>query len=340
VDLHVLGLGCVCANPRLSEPLHVEWVKSYHAILEALEEYIKKYHQMGVTWNAKGVDASQLLASKAAVAPAAPAPSGGAPPPPPPPPPPGPAPVLGLDGTFTPKPAGGDINAIFDQLNRGEAVTAGLRKVDKSQMTHKNPELRGSSIVPANVRPGSSGSIRGKSPAPPPRAKPASLSLSQKKPPKMELEGMKWVIENYENEQNLVVAETERNQSVFLFRCKNTTVQIKGKVNQITINECTKTNVVADSLVSGIEVIKSNRFAIQVMHHVPTIQVDQCDGGTIYVSEESLGVEIFTSKTSAVNVYIPGAGDDGDYAERAVPEQLRHTIKDGQLVSEIVEHAG
>jgi hypothetical protein len=88
VDLHVLGLGGVCANPRLSEPLHVEWVKSYHAILEALEEYIKKYHQMGVTWNAKGVDASQLLASKAAGAPPPPGPTGGGPPPPPPPPPP------------------------------------------------------------------------------------------------------------------------------------------------------------------------------------------------------------------------------------------------------------
>lgn len=317
------------------DPKHVEWVQSYHAIMAALEEYVKKHHPMGVTWNAKGIDPAEAL--KAASSPGT-VPAGGAPPPPPPPPPPpGPAPILSLDGPSTPKPAGGDFNAVFDQLNRGEAVTAGLKKVDKSQMTHKNPELRNSSVVPA-ARPGSSGSLRGKSPAPPLRAKPASLT--KKKPPKMELEGIKWIVENYENERNLVIEETERNQSVFLFRCKNTTIQIKGKVNQITINECAKTNVVADSLVSGIDVIKSNSFAIQVMHQVPTIQVDQCDGGTIYVSEESLGVEVFTSKTTAVNVYIPGAGDGGDYAERAVPEQLRHTIKDGQLVSEIVEHAG
>ena len=73
---------------------------------------------------------------------------------------------------------------------------------------------------------------------------------------------------------------------------------------------------------------------------IPTVQVDQCDGGTIYVSEESADIEVFTSKSSSVNIYIPGAGDDGDYAECAVPEQLRHTIKGGQLTSEIVEHSG
>lgn len=37
--------------------------------------------------------------------------------------------------------------ALFGQLNKGEGVTAGLKKVDKSQMTHKNPDLRSSSLV-------------------------------------------------------------------------------------------------------------------------------------------------------------------------------------------------
>ena len=203
-------------------------------------------------------------------------------------------------------------------------------------MTHKNPELRGSSVVPARAR--SSGSLRGKSPAPPPKSKPASLT--KKKPARLELEGKTWMVENFENEQNLVIEQTELSQSVFVYRCKNTTIQVKGKVNTITMNECLKTNVVADALVSGIDLIKSHSFAIQVLHKVPNIQVDQCDGGTIYVSEESMDVEVFTSKTSAVNVYIPRAGDDDDYAEQAVPEQLKHTIKDGKLVSEIVEHSG
>lgn len=37
---------------------------------------------------------------------------------------------------------------LFAEL--GGDVTKGLKKVDKSEMTHKNPELRASSVVPAN----------------------------------------------------------------------------------------------------------------------------------------------------------------------------------------------
>ena len=107
--------------------------------------------------------------------------TGGAPPPPPPPPPP-PAP-----GT-PPAPApgsGGGVAAVFAELNRGADVTKGLRKVEKSEMTHKNPTLRASSTVPSNTSPS-----LGKKPTKP--AKPQSLST--KKPAKFALEGNKWII--------------------------------------------------------------------------------------------------------------------------------------------------
>lgn len=45
---------------------------------------------------------------------------------------------------------------MFAELNRGEEVTKGLRKVDKSEMTHKNPALRAGSVVPAGSGPGGS----------------------------------------------------------------------------------------------------------------------------------------------------------------------------------------
>lgn len=67
-------------------------------------------------------------------------------PPPPPPPPPAapPAPAA------SPVAAGG-VAAIFAELNRGEEVTKGLRKVDKSEMTHKNPALRAGGTVPSSA---------------------------------------------------------------------------------------------------------------------------------------------------------------------------------------------
>ena len=106
------------------------------------------------------------------------------------------------------------------------------------------------------------------------------------------------------------------------------------------MNECEKANVVLENLVSGIDVIKSKSFAFQILGSVPTITADQCDGGTLYVSKDSLGIEVFTSKSTAFNVYLPGKTEEDDYLETPIPEQLKSTIKNGVLVTEIVEHTG
>jgi adenylyl cyclase-associated protein len=89
----------------------------------------------------QGVTIEQYKASSTTGAPSAPGP-----PPPPPPPPP----LSTVPNASAAPPAGGAA-AVFAQLNRGEEVTKGLRKVDKSEMTHKNPALRASSVVPATT---------------------------------------------------------------------------------------------------------------------------------------------------------------------------------------------
>lgn len=175
------------------EQKSIDWVNSYYNLLRALENYVKKHYKNGIVWNSQGGDAREILDSLSASKPTpsptpTPSSAGGAPPPPPPPPPPGPPPVLGDDG---PKPSDGAvITDVFAELNRGSDVTAGLRKVDRSEMTHKNPEIRATSLVPARTP--SAGSLRGKSPAPPHKSKPAHLT--KKKPPKFELDGNKWII--------------------------------------------------------------------------------------------------------------------------------------------------
>jgi len=58
-----------------------------------------------------------------------------------------------MDLSSAPKQVETDMSAVFAQLNQGEAITAGLRKVDKSKMTHKNPELRASGMVTAGGMP-------------------------------------------------------------------------------------------------------------------------------------------------------------------------------------------
>lgn len=91
---------------------------------------------------------------------------------------------------------------------------------------------------------------------------------------------------------------------------------------------------------SAVDVIKSPKFAVQVLGTLPTIMLDQVDGAEIYLGKESLGTEIFTSKCASVNVNVPGRTDDDDYAECPLPEQVKSVVRNGRVVNEIVEHAG
>ncbi|KAI8370673.1 adenylate cyclase associated N terminal-domain-containing protein [Radiomyces spectabilis] len=307
---------------------HVEWTQAFLATLEALGRYVKENHPTGLTWNAKGqkVDAFIGQAAPSAPAPsaspAAPAPpAGGAPPPPPPPPP------MAFDDEPA-QPSGAA--AVFAEINKGESVTAGLRKVDKSQMTHKNPELRAAGAADVSAR----------KQAPPTPNKPNKYVL--KKPAKTTLEANKWVVEYHENNSEIVIEETAINQAVYIFGCKNSTIRIKGKVNAVSVDSCVKCGIALDSTVSTVDLVNCKSFGLQVFNFTPTIAVDKCDGGEIYLSKECLDVEILSAKSTSLNVLIPEDVDDetSDFKEVPVPEQFKTTIVDGKLVTVTVEHAG
>jgi len=52
-------------------------------------------------------------------------------------------------------------------------------------------------------------------------------------------------------------------------------------------------------------------YLLQVLGKVPTISIDKTDGCQMYLSTDSLGVELITSKSSEMNVMVPKA--NGDY---------------------------
>jgi len=79
---------------------------------------------------------------------------------------------------------------------------------------------------------------------------------------------------------------------------------------------------------------------VQVTGTVPTITVDATDGGQIYLSEEALGVEIITAKSSSINVSLPVEGEEeGIFEEKAVPEQLKTVVQGRKLITSVLEHA-
>jgi adenylyl cyclase-associated protein len=324
---------------------HTEFIQAYYQIFKSLIAYIKEYFATGLTWNnANGIDAVEAYKQiqSGSATPKATASALGPPPPPP-------LPVFDKEGNLkdptamgtSSVPQGGDMTAVFDQLNQGSGVTANLRKVDQSQMTHKNPSLRAGNTVPqrtSSQNSVSSSSTRGKSPMP--NKKPEGMRT--KKPPRKELDGNKWIIENFDNTGSDVVdVAAELHQSILISRCSKCVIKVTGKANAISIDNCTGLSILVGSLVSSLDVIKSPKFQLQVDGVVPTIFLDQVDGATIYLSKDSLGTELFSSKSTSMNVVLPPQDEDeGDDKECALPEQIRSVIKNGALVSEVVEHAG
>ncbi|KAK0672756.1 putative adenylyl cyclase-associated protein [Cercophora samala] len=329
------GNKVLTASKESGDAKSLEWIRAYYGIFPALIDYVKDKFPDGLTWNPNGQHASDVAKAlenaSSAGAPAAPAPpAGGAPPPPPPPP--GPPPVLRInEHKAEPAPAGG-FGAVFSELNQGEAVTKGLRKVDKSEMTHKNPSLRASSVV-------SEGSAaRGKSPAPGKKPKPESMRV--KKPPKKVLEGNKWTIENYDSPDQYIEIQVEMSHSLLISKCTNTTIVLKGKANAVTVENTARLSLVVDDLVSTVDAVKSQNFALQVLGTIPTVLLDQVDGAQIYFSKESKSTRVFTSKSTGVNVNV--IGEDDDYKELALPNQIcsYYDEERGEMVNEIVSHAG
>lgn len=303
----------VLMDYKEKDKTHVDWARSWLTVLTELQAFVKEHHLTGLVWNPKGGDATALAGTGGA-----PAAGAGGPPPPPPPPP--------ADFMNNQIPAEDPRAALFRDLNKGEDISRGLKKVSSDQMTHKNPALRSQ----APVAPKST-------PAQPPSRFGSKPSQEVTKPPKLELEGKKWCVEFQVNNQNIVLDQTLMNQSVCIYKCVNSVIQVKGKVNSIVIDSCKKTAVVFEDIVSVVEFINCQSVKAQSMGRVPTIAVDKTDGAHIYLSDKSLDVEVVTSKSSEVNVSVPTPS--GDYMEIPVPEQYKSIWNGKTLTTSVIEKA-
>ncbi|CAM4510961.1 adenylyl cyclase-associated protein 2 [Caretta caretta] len=308
----------VLKDYKNSDLHHVDWVKSYLNIWTELQAYIKEHHTTGLIWSKTGPTASTASVLSTLT-------SGQCLPPPPPPPlPPGPPPVFdtesGKDEATTSR------SALFAQLNQGEAITKGLRHVSDDQKTHKNPNLRAQGLP-----------VRSPTKSHTPSPTSPKNSPQQSHSPLLELEGKKWRVEYQEDKNDLVITDTELKQVAYIFKCNKSTLQMKGKINSITIDNCRKFGLAFDNVVGIVEVINSRDIQIQVMGKVPTISINKTEGCHIYLSEDSLDCEIVSAKSSEMNILIPL---NGDYKEFPVPEQFKTAWDGSKLVTEPAEIVG
>jgi len=290
---------------------HVQWTKLLLGALNELINFIKKNHTTGLVWNVKGTPANPS-GTRPPIAPKPKAPSGGGPPPPPPPaapaaplpPPPSGPPPASASGPEV------DHSALFASINKGGDITKGLKKVTSDMQTHKNPNLRDTSVVPS--KPGS------KATAPTPKPKFGSAPV--KKDPVTQLDGKKWMVEYHDGNKDITI-EANMKQTVYIYKCVNSTIKVTGKVNSITMDACKKCAIVFENSVAALEVIGSQSIQAQVTGKVPIVNVDKTDGFQLYLSLESLEADIVTAKVSEVNIMIPD--ENGEYLEKPVVEQFR-----------------
>lgn len=160
------------------------------------------------------------------------------------------------------------------------------------------------------------------------------------KPPKLALEGNKWVVENQVGNKNIVISETEPRQTIYIFKCENSVIQIKGKVNAVTMDSCKKSGLVFENAIAVVEIVNSQSMELQITGSVPSIAIDKTDGCQVFLSKQCLGVEIVTSKCSEMNILIPADRDGDDPIELPVPEQFKTMVKGKTLATEAVHHTG
>lgn len=291
----------VLVTYKEKDKTHIDWAKAWISFLTGLQAYIKKYHTTGLTWNIKGSDVSGSQSN------------GSAPAPPPPPP----------VGFFDDRKGDDGRGALFADINKGADITKGLKKIGAEQQTHKNPNLRASGVVPDK---------------PTIATKPTPVVPKQKLPPKLALEGKKWMIENQIGQKNLFLDQTEMNQSINVYKCEDCVLTVKGKINSITVDLSKKFSIVFENIVSVVEFINCQRIQAQAMGIVPTITVDKVDNIEIYLAKESLKCEVISSKSSGINISVPDSRT-GDYVEHPIPEQLKTVWTGKGFKTEAVENA-
>ncbi|XP_072992033.1 cyclase-associated protein 1-like [Typha latifolia] len=301
---------------RNKDPDHVEWAKALKELyLPGLRDYVKGFYPLGPVWGpAGGTDVSVSSASSTSKATVkSPAP----------PSPPSTSAFSSEIPSSRPKEG---ISAIFQEISSGKAVTAGLRKVSDDMKTKNRTDRTG--IVGGTEKASRTAASR-------------TTSFSKDGPPKLELQmGRKWAVENQIGKKNLVIDDCNSKQSVYVYGCKDSVLQVKGKVNNITIDKCIKTGIVFMDVVAACEIVNCKGVEVQCQGSAPTMSIDNTSGCQLYLSKDSLQASIATAKSSEINVLVPSSGSDGDWVEHALPQQFVHTFKDGQFITIPVSHSG
>jgi len=99
---------------------------------------------------------------------------------------------------------------------------------------------------------------------------------------------------------------------------------VSTKAKGITINKCSGITIIfSENIVGNLEIANSSKLTIQIAADAPIIQIDATERTSILINLVcAKKIQIFSAKSSSNVVQIP-KGEDGDYIEFPLPEQIR-----------------
>jgi len=150
--------------------------------------------------------------------------------------------------------------------------------------------------------------------------------------------GGRWMAENY-NEGEITFEKADMKATVYITMCDDTRFTIPQKVKSVTIDSCIKCDVIVGEVVSTIEVVNCKSVTLWLQDKAPSVAVDKSQSARIVFSKKAFDCapDIYTSNVSAMNVEIPGVGENSDNVEIPVPEQFLTRINPQTRAMQTIE---
>lgn len=155
--------------------------------------------------------------------------------------------------------------------------------------------------------------------------KPAS-SGEESHPPVFELVGKKWRVEHQKKQDDLVIAQSNSKQSVYIHACQECKIKISDKCQSVLIDACTNVEVELGNVHAAVEILGSKNVEVRLLDEVPTVNVDKVEGALIYLSNKSLDTVVVTAKSTGVNILVPNEDDDTKHTPELIAEQFKTIV--------------
>uniref|UniRef100_A0A7S1G2C6 C-CAP/cofactor C-like domain-containing protein n=1 Tax=Corethron hystrix TaxID=216773 RepID=A0A7S1G2C6_9STRA len=223
--------------------------------------------------------------------------------------------------------------ALLAKTTGGNSAATGLKKVPRDQQTWRK-EYKKDSATPAPASSAPSKAVTS--------VKAKSSSNKPPPPPKIEFHAPtnKWLVEHQVSPTQtpivLTVDVTDLKHQVYIYKCTNVTVVVKGRFKNIIVDSCVRCNVIFDTVLISTEVFNGKSCKVQINGTCPSFVIDKTDGCQVYLSKETMAVTKFvTSKSSEMNVC--WQDPSGDMKEVPIPEQFHHQLnpETGKISSEV-----